>query len=395
MDYHTLILFWATVLVFAILVYGVLDGFDLGVGMLFGLSRNDKDRDALLTAIAPTWDGNETWLILIGTILFGAFSQVYAVLLSALYIPVMLMMFGLIFRGVAFEFRHSAGDEMRRYWDIGFWVGSGVVSFVQGAALGAMIDGIPVVGRHFAGGSFDWLKPFPILCGIGLMAGYALLGACALIARGQDSLRDRALIWARRSTVGMALILCIAAVLTFRLQPVAWASLLDRPWAFVLPVLWAAVIVTLVNVLNINKRSRFPFLLASLSFVSAFLFYLAVFWPWIIPGSITVASEASPESSLRFIFWGAGLFALPIIIIYTVVIYRVFRVDPAITKPDVPGIRPYDHAAGGWGALLATARAIRDQMDAPEVVATLLETNKPTGFDCPGCAWGDRTPQCC
>jgi len=331
MDYNTLILFWATVLVFAILVYGVLDGFDLGVGMLFGLAGRDKDRDAVISAIAPTWDGNETWLILIGTILFGAFSQIYAVLLSALYLPVMLMMFGLIFRGLAFEFRHSAGPEMRRYWDIGFWVGSGVVSFVQGAALGAMIDGIHVVDRQFAGGSFDWLRPFPILCGIGLMAGYALLGACALVARGQDGLRGWALAWGRLSVVAMALILGVAAVLTFWLQPDAWTRLLDRSWAFALPVLWAAVIVTLIKALRVEKRSRYPFFLAMLSFVCAFLFYVAVFWPWIVPGSITVAAAASPESSLRFMFWGAGLFALPIIIIYTIVIYRVFRVDPVTT----------------------------------------------------------------
>lgn len=328
MDYHTLILFWATVLVFAILVYGVLDGFDLGVGMLFGLSRNDKDRNAMMAGIAPMWDGNETWLILIGTILFGAFPQIYAVLLSALYIPVLLMMIGLIFRGVAFEFRHSAGERMRRYWDLGFWVGSGVVSFVQGAALGAMIDGIPVVNRQFAGGSFDWLKPFPILCGIGLMAGYALLGACAMVARGRDARRPQVLTWGRRTAVGMALILCVATVLTFRLQPDAWTRLLDRPWAFALPVLWAGIMVTLINVLRTDRRSRIPFLLAALSFVIAFLFYVAVFWPWIIPGSITVAAAASPESSLRFMFWGAGLFALPIIIIYTIVVYRVFRVEP-------------------------------------------------------------------
>jgi cytochrome d ubiquinol oxidase subunit II len=328
MDYNTLILFWASVLVFAILVYGVLDGFDLGVGMLFGLSRNDTDRDALVAAIAPSWDGNETWLIVIGTVLFGAFSQIYAVLLSALYIPVLLMMIGLIFRGVAFEFRYNAGTPMRRFWDVGFWVGSGVVSFVQGAALGAMIAGIPVLDRQFAGGSFDWLKPFPIFCGIGLMAGYALLGACWLVMRGQDALRDRALTWGRRAAVGMALILCVSAVLTFWLQPEAWTNLLNRPWAFALPVLWAALIVTLVNALHADKRSGFPFLLAMLSFVCAFLFFAAVFWPWMIPGSVTVAGAASPESSLRFMFWGAGLFALPIITIYTIVIYRVFRTNP-------------------------------------------------------------------
>lgn len=222
------------------------------------------------------------------------------------------------------------------------------------------------------------------------MAGYVLLGACALIARGEDSLRERALIWGRRSTMGMVVILGLATVLTFWLQPDAWSRLVDRYWALPLPIIWGAIIVTLINVLHTDQRSRLPFLLATLSFVTAFLFYLAVFWPWVIPGSVTLEAAAAPESSLRFLFWGAGLFGLPIIVTYTVVIYQVFRVHPVSTKPEVPGIRHYEHAAGGWGALLGTARAIRDQMDTPEVLVTLLETNKPNGFDCPGCAWGDK-----
>jgi cytochrome d ubiquinol oxidase subunit II len=304
MDHDTLVLFWVVVLAFAILVYGLLDGFDLGVGMLFGLARNDRDRDTLTAAIAPSWDGNETWLLVIGTVLFGAFSEIYAVILSAFYIPVLLMLIGLIFRGVAFEFRNHSGPTVRPLWDLGFWVGSGTVSFVQGAAVGAMIAGIPVADRHFVGGSFVWLKPLPVLCGVGLMSGYALLGACWLVMRGEDSLRARALTWGRRAAVGTALILCIAAVMTFWFRPEAWASLLVRPWALALPFLWAALVVALLIVLRSDKRSGLPFLLAALSFVCAFGFLAAAFWPWMVPGAITVSQAASPESSLRFLFGG-------------------------------------------------------------------------------------------
>ena len=331
MDYDTLIIFWVVVLAFAILVYGLLDGFDLGVGMLFGLSRNDDERDAMMAAIAPSWDGNETWLILIGTILFGAFSQIYAVLLAAFYIPVLLMLIGLVFRGVAFEFRHHASATMRPYWDLGFWVGSSVVSFVQGAALGTMIVGIPVQNRLYAGGSFIWLKPFPILCGIGLMAGYALLGACWLVLRGDDALREKALAWGRRAAILMALVLGALAMLTFQVRAEAWNGLLDRPWALVFPVISAGAVVMLVNALRVDRRSGRPFFFAVLSFVSAFAFLAATFWPWMIPGAIRVTEAASPEASLRFMFWGAGLFALPIVIIYTVVIYRIFRTGPVKT----------------------------------------------------------------
>lgn len=331
MDLDSLILFWSVALAFAILVYGLLDGFDLGVGMLSGLSKDEEERGAMMAAIAPSWDGNETWLILIGTILFGAFSQVYAVLLSAFYIPVLLMLISLIFRGVAFEFRRHADPATRRLWDLGFWIGSGVAGFAQGAALGAMIVGIPVTNRHFGGGSFDWLTPFAVLCGIGLMAGYTLLGACWLVMRGQDSLRVRASTWGRRAAIVMALILGTAAVLTFRMRPDAWTSLSDRSWALALPVFWAALVVALLVALRSGKRSRLPFFLASLSFICAFLVLAATFWPWMVPGSITLVEAASPEASLRFMFWGAGLFALPIIIIYTIVIYRVFRAGPVAT----------------------------------------------------------------
>ena len=326
MSYDTLVLLWVVALGFASLGDGLLDGFDLGVGMLFGLAEDEEDRDALTATIAPSWDGNETWLLLIGTILFGAFSQIYAVLLSAFYIPILLMLFGLIFRGVAFEFRGHAGPGARALWNVGFWVGSGVVSFVQGAAVGTMIAGIPVVDRHFAGNSFIWLKPFPVLCGVGLMFGYAVLGACFLVARGPDELLARAVTWGRRAAIAMGVIVLVNAILALQLRPEAWQNLLARPWAFEVAAVWVVLVVGLVVSLTRASRGGAPFLLAALSFVCAFLVLAAAFWPYMIPGAVTIAEAASPESSLRFLFWGGGLFALPIIILYTIVVYRVFKV---------------------------------------------------------------------
>ena len=167
----------------------ILDGFDIGVGILFGTTRDEAKRAQMMTSIAPFWDGNETWLVVIGASLFAAFPAVYAVFLGAFYLPVLLMLFGLIFRGIAFEFRYrSAG--MRRFWDGGFFYGSVLVAFVQGAAVGAMMRGIPVENMQYAGGAFVWLHPFPVLTGIGLVLGYALLGAGWLAFKTEGALRD-------------------------------------------------------------------------------------------------------------------------------------------------------------------------------------------------------------
>ena len=186
--------FWGAVLALSILIYVLLDGFDLGVGILFGLNRNEDQRRDMMGSIAPVWDGNETWLIIVGTVLFGAFPVVYAIFLSAFYLPVALLLVALILRGVAFEFRYKT-HRGRWIWDWGFVGGSAVASFVQGAAIGAMVQGIRVDGHSFAGGPFDWLAPFPLLCGAGLVAGYTLLGASWLVLKTEGALRD----WAYRS----------------------------------------------------------------------------------------------------------------------------------------------------------------------------------------------------
>src|SRR5215470_9739096 len=193
MDPSSLALFWVGVLGTAVLLYVILDGFDLGIGVLFGTTRNEAHRAEMMASIAPFWDGNETWLVVIGAGLFAAFPDAYAVLLSAFYFPVLLMLFGLIFRGIAFEFRYRS-ERMRPLWDWGFFLGSAVVAFAQGAAVGAMIRGIPITNGQYIGGPFGWLDPFAILTGIGLMLGYALLGASWLVLKSEAELRD----WAYR-----------------------------------------------------------------------------------------------------------------------------------------------------------------------------------------------------
>jgi cytochrome d ubiquinol oxidase subunit II len=203
-----LALFWAAVIAFAIVVYVILDGFDLGVGVLFGVAENEARRDHMLATIAPFWDGNETWLVVIGASLFAAFPMVYSVFLPAFYIPVLLMLFGLIFRGVAFEFRYRGA---KAFWDSAFCAGSVVAAFVQGAAVGAMIRGIPVKDGQFAGGTFDWLAPLAVLTGIGLVLGYALLGAGWIVLKSDGEQRE----WARARIPWLAVALLVVLIVAF------------------------------------------------------------------------------------------------------------------------------------------------------------------------------------
>jgi cytochrome d ubiquinol oxidase subunit II len=299
MEPSALALFWAAVIVVAILAYVVLDGFDLGVGILFGATRDAGLRDEMIASISPFWDGNETWLIVVGAT-------------------------ALIFRGVAFEFR--ARGAAGGLWDGGFAVGSIVAGFVQGAAVGAMIRGIPVANGQYSGGSFDWIAPLPILTGIGLVLGYALLGAGWLVLKSDD---PRLRGWAREriSMLLKAVVaaLCLAIVIAFFDRARMTGSLfLDRPWGFIFPLIGVAAIVGIFAGLR-EQRDSWPFPLTVVLFVSAFLSLAVMFWPYMIPYSVTVASAAAPEASLSFLFWGAGLFVLPVIGVYTAVVYWAFR----------------------------------------------------------------------
>jgi cytochrome bd ubiquinol oxidase subunit II len=315
-----LALFWASVIALSILAYVVLDGFDLGVGMLFGTTPDEDKRVQMMNSIAPYWDGNETWLVVIGAGLFAAFPAAYAVFLGAFYIPVVLLLLGLIFRGIAFEFRFRA-TRTRWVWDLGFCVGSTVVAFVQGAAIGAMIKGIPVVNAQFAGRAFDWVALFPMLTGIGLVLGYALLGASWLQLKSEGPLRAWAK--ARILPLAIALFVVLAFAFSFTIDYGALAThWSERPWGLVFPVLGALALAGAVVAARRNYE-RAPFVLTVAFFVAAYLTLGVTFWPYMIPYAVTVADAAAPDASLRFLFYGAVV-VLPIVVIYRFGVYRVF-----------------------------------------------------------------------
>jgi len=318
-----LALFWAGVIAVAILVYVILDGFDLGVGILFGTTREEAHRVQMMNTIAPFWDGNETWLVVIGAGLFAAFPVVYAVFLGAFYIPVLLLLFGLIFRGIAFEFRHRT-ERMRWLWDRGFFIGSTVVAFVQGAAIGAMMKGIPVANNQYAGGAFDWVAPFPVLTGVGLVLGYALLGAGWLVLKSEGELRDWAFARIPWLAGAVLLVLAVAVALTLDHSAVAKSHWGDRRWGIVFPAIGVLALAGIV-IGTRRKHDVLPFAMTSLFFLCAFLTLGVMFWPYMIPYSVTVATAAAPEASLAFLFYGAGIFVLPVVAAYTIHVYWVFR----------------------------------------------------------------------
>jgi cytochrome bd ubiquinol oxidase subunit II len=319
-----LTIFWAGVIAFSILMYVLLDGFDLGVGILFGTTPAEEHRQAMLNTIAPFWDGNETWLVIIGASLFAAFPVVYAVFLGAFYIPVLLLLIGLIFRGIAFEFRGRA-KQMLWLWDGGFFLGSVVVAFVQGAAVGGMLRGIPVTGGQFAGNAFDWVHPFPILTGIGMVFGYALLGASWLVLKSEGVIRDWAYTRIPWLAAGVLVVLGLAFTvsLTVDAGAIAQSNLRTRSWGLIFPIVgFAALLGTIVAARA--RRDRVPFALALVFFVASYLTLGVMLWPYMIPYSVTIADAAAPDASLGFLFYG-GIIVLPVIVAYTVGVYWVFR----------------------------------------------------------------------
>jgi cytochrome d ubiquinol oxidase subunit II len=324
MEATNLAVFWASVIALSILIYVILDGFDLGVGVVFGFTRDATNRVQMLNTIAPFWDGNETWLVIIGASLFAAFPAVYAVFLGAFYIPVLLMLFGLLFRGIAFEFRQRS-ERLRWLWDWGFSIGSTVVAFVQGAAVGAMMRGIPVVDGHFAGHTFDWIHPFPILTGIGLVLGYALLGASWIVDKSEGALRDWAYARIPWLVIAVFVVLGLAftAATTVDAGAIAQSNLHARAWGLVFPMVGIAALVGVIVGAR-ARRDRLPFVFTTLFFVASYLTLGVMFWPYMVPYSVTVANAAAPDASLGFFFFG-GVIVLPMILIYTMGVYRVFR----------------------------------------------------------------------
>jgi cytochrome d ubiquinol oxidase subunit II len=318
-----MILFWVGALALTTLLYVLLDGFDLGVGILFGLTRDDAHRERMLAAISPVWDGNETWLVLTATILFGAFPRIYATLLSAFYLPLVVMLGALILRGVAFEFRHKAAAS-RWIWDLGFAGGSLVVTFIQGMTIGALAAGLPMRDGHYAGGTWSWLSPFAGLCGVGLCLGYALLGAGWLVVKGEGRLRDRAYAAMPALTAGVFGFLAVAFVYALALNLQIMDRWLERPYLVVFPAIGAYAALRLISGIRLRADLQ-PFSMTALIFLSAFATLAVSFWPYMIPFAVTIDEAAAPASSLNFMFWGAGLIVLPLTLGYTATVYRIFR----------------------------------------------------------------------
>ena len=318
-----MVMFWVAILAVSILLYVLLDGFDLGVGILFGLTRNEERRRAMLSAVTPMWDGNETWLVVAGVILWGAFPIVYATLFSAFYLPLLLMLAGLILRGVAFEYRNKT-ERLRWIWDVSFAGGSLAAAFIQGLMVGALVEGLPITNGHYTGGEFGWFSPFAVLCGIGLCLGYSLLGACWLVRKCEADVREAAYRLIPYLSVGLLVFLVVVFgyALAENLRVVhRW---LERPYLFAFPAI--GVIAALVATVSVrHRRDGPPYYMVALIFAAAFGTLAISFWPYMIPFSITIEEAAAPHSSLAFMFWGEGLFVFPLMLLYTVVCYTVFR----------------------------------------------------------------------
>jgi len=318
-----MIMFWVAVLAITVLLYVLLDGFDLGVGMLFGVTRDEARRGAMLSAVSPIWDGNETWLVVTGVILWGAFPPVYAMLLSAFYLPLMFMLAGLILRGVAFEFRERA-EGSRWVWDIAFAGGSFVATFVQGMTVGALVEGLPVANGQYAGGDFGWLSPFAVLCGIGLCLGYALLGACWLVKKCEGDARDEAYRLIPRLAIGLLAFLIVVFVYALFDNLRVMDRWLQRPALLIFPVIGVFASLALAASVR-QRRDAVPFPMVVTIFAAAFGTLAISFWPFMIPFSITIEGAAAPHASLAFMFWGEGLFVFPLMLVYAAVNYSIFR----------------------------------------------------------------------
>jgi cytochrome d ubiquinol oxidase subunit II len=318
-----MVTFWLVLLIVSILLYVLLDGFDLGVGILFGFTRSDARRDAMVNAVAPVWDGNETWLVVTAVILWGAFPLVYSVLLSAFYLPLLIMLAGLILRGVAFEYRHRT-KRMRWLWDWSFTGGSLGATFIQGLTVGALVRGLPVVNGQYAGGEFGWLTPFALLCGVGLCLGYSLLGAAWLVQKSEGDIRETAYRQITYLALGVLVFLIVVFIYALADHLQIMDRWLERPYLFVFPVIGALAAGVLGASISYHWDGL-PFTMVVLIFLAAFGTLAISFWPYMIPFAITIDEGAGPASSLAFMFWGEGLFVFPLMLIYNVISYSVFR----------------------------------------------------------------------
>ncbi len=316
---------WTGLLALAVFYYVVFDGFDLGVGILYGLVPDEAQRNTVMNSIAPIWDGNETWLVFGGIGLLAAFPLAFAIIIPAVYFPILLMLLALVFRGVAFEFRFKHRG-LRRFWDRAFHAGSLVATFAQGLVLGAFIHGFKVDGRNFAGTSFDWITPFALFTGLALVFGYSLLGAGWLVLKTEGELQDSA----RRAGR-----ICLVAVLIAIIAVSVWTPLVNadiaRRWfswpniGYLSPVPIITALIAIGEWYALDRRHELtPFLGAIGLFLMSFIGIAISLWPMIVPYHYTLWQAASSESTQAFLLIGT-LFMLPIILMYTAWSYWVFR----------------------------------------------------------------------
>lgn len=326
MEMFDLSLIWALIIGFSIMMYVLMDGFDLGLGILFPFAPDEDARDVMMNSVAPVWDGNETWLVLGGTGLLAAFPLVYTIFLPALYIGVFLMVAGLVFRGVAFELRFKSRRDRRnrRLWNVAFSGGSAVATFAQGAVVGTYIQGFETQDGVFVGGALDWLTPFTVLTGIGIMIGYALLGTTWLILKSEGCIQA----WAYKLTPPLLLaVLVIFGVISL------WTPLVNEVvwerWFGNLHIIWIFPALALACMFGVfwsvrRRRELMPFMATLGMFLFTYLGLIVSKWPWLVPPNYTIWDAASAPESQLFLLIGT-LFVLPVVLGYTFWSYWVFR----------------------------------------------------------------------
>ncbi|SEQ47697.1 cytochrome d ubiquinol oxidase subunit II [Loktanella sp. DSM 29012] len=321
---------WAGIIAFAVLVYVILDGFDLGLGILFPFAHTDRDRDVMMNSVAPVWDGNETWLVLGGGGLFAVFPLAYAIVMPALYMPIIIMLLALVFRGVAFEYRWKT-VRWRRVWDSAFCGGSAVAALCQGIALGALVQGIEVDGRAYGGGWWDWLTPFSIATGVAVVCGYALLGATWLVMKTSGGVSHRMRDLAKPLAIITLVFVAGISVWTPFQDPEYFGRWFNWPGTLYTSPVPIALVVAIYLLFHglATGRDKTPFFAAEAIFVLAFIGIGISFYPNIIPPALTIREAAAPDSSLLFALVGTVIL-VPIILGYTAYAYWVFRgkIDP-------------------------------------------------------------------
>ena len=315
---------WAAIIGLAVAMYVILDGFDLGIGILFPFAETDRERDQMMNSVAPFWDGNETWLVLGGAGMMVAFPLAYSIILPALYLPVIIMLLALVFRGVAFEFRWI-GVTSKPHWTFAFAAGSALAAFCQGLILGGMIEGIKVENRAFAGSAFDWATPFGVLCGLGLVAGYGLLGATWLVMKTEGRVAERARIEAKLLLLAVLAFMAIVSLwtpLAFERIAVRWFSLPNILFFWWVPAATALVSFALWRSLE-TGREVLPFLATIALFLLGYLGLLISNFPYLVPPSLTIWQTAAAPSTQVFMLMGT-LVLLPIILGYMIFVYWIF-----------------------------------------------------------------------